>query len=127
MTTTIRKIRYKLVPLLAFAVILSGCATGPSEQSIGQTDNATKVSAVREQPELHENAEVTWGGSVIGIENREDETWVEIIDRPLHQSGLPDLRDNSTGRFIAVVPGFLDPLEYTKGRSITITLSLIHI
>lgn len=109
-----------LVPLLAFVVMLSGCTTAPAEQQIGQTSSATKVSSVRQQPELHQNAEIVWGGSVIGIDNRAEETWIEIVERPLHRRGMPDLKEDSTGRFIAVVPGFLDPLNYSNGRSITI-------
>ena len=120
MTITIRKRRNKWVPLLTFAAILSGCATAPAEPQIEETDTATKVSAVRQQPEQHQDSEVVWGGSVIGIDNRAEETWIEIIERPLHRSGIPVVRDKSAGRFLAVVPGFLDPLEYSNGRSITI-------
>ncbi len=105
----------KLASLLTFIFILSGCATIPQGQSSGQ-----EGISVYQDPESHPGSEVMRGGSVIGIENRADETWVEIIDRPLLKSGLPDLRQNSSGRFLAIVPGFLDPLDYSNGRSITI-------
>ena len=121
MTKFIRKSRDTMVPLLAFVAILSGCATTPSGQQIGTTDSTVKVSSVRQQPEHYQNAEVIWGGSVIGIDNRAEETWIEIIDRPLRRSGIPDLREKSNGRFFAIVPGFLDPLDYSDGQSITIS------
>lgn len=109
----------KLASLLTFIVILSACATTPPGQSIGQS-TGEKATSVYQHPESHQGTEVVRGGSVIGIENRADETWVEIIDRPLLRNGLPDLRQNSSGRFLAIVPGFLDPLDYSNGRSITI-------
>lgn len=121
MARIIRKSSNALAPLLAFAVLLSGCATAPYGQKFEQSASTTKVSSVRQEPELHQNEEVSWGGSVIGINNREGETWIEIIDRPLDQSGIPNMGQKSAGRFLAIVPGFLDPLDYSNGRSITIT------
>ena len=45
---------------------------------------------------------VRWGGAIASVENRRDETWIEIVERPLNT-------DKSAGRFLARVDGFLDP------------------
>jgi len=45
----------------------------------------------------------------------------EVIGRPLQKGGRPDTLGASDGRFIAVVAGFLDPEDYTTGRSVTVT------
>ena len=108
------------VPLLGILALLAGCTTVATVPQGSQT-GVSQVSDVSEQPELHQDAEVTWGGTVVSVENRSDETWIEIIERPLRKDGLPDIRENSHGRFLAVVPGFLDPLDYSNGRAITVT------
>lgn len=108
------------VPLLGILVLLTGCATvGPAQQN-AQFDTV-QVSEVIEQPELFLNEDIVWGGTVLQVDNRSDETWIEIIQRPLGNNGLPDLSKRSNGRFLAVVPGFLDPLDYVNGQPITIS------
>lgn len=62
-----------------------------------------------------------WGGSIEQLENQAQDTWLEIVERPLDDSGRPRESDQSGGRFIAKVSGFLDPVIYTRGRDITVT------
>ena len=47
-----------------------------------------------------------------------------MLGRELYSDARPNRRDGSHGRFIACVPGFYDPAEYTKGRDLTITGNL---
>lgn len=116
--------RHSLV-LLSAVLLVGGCATTqqPLDGVSANSDvlDAPNVEAVRTQPEQHQNRTVRWGGTLIGVENREDSTWVEIIDRPLTRSGQPLTSRQSLGRFIAVVPDFLDPADYTVGKAITVT------
>lgn len=103
--------------LLASLFILAGCATSQP----GRTADTSTISSVKAQPEQHQDEDIVWGGTVVGVENRTDETWIEIVGRPLHDSGVPDLGHDSNGRFLAIVPGFLDPVDYSNGRAITVT------
>ena len=116
MTTHIQKLTMPLIGILA---LLTGCATVASAPPSAQVEAVT-VSEVIERPELFLNEDIVWGGTVLKVENRSDETWIEIIQRPLGRNDYPDLSKRSNGRFLAVVPGFLDPLDYANGRSITI-------
>ncbi len=117
MSTNIQKFN---VPLVGILALLTGCATvAPAPQSEPPRVTA-QVSEVIEQPELYLNEDIVWGGTVLSVDNRSDETWIEVIQRPLNRNGVPDLSKRSNGRFLAVVPGFLDPLDYVNGRSITV-------
>jgi starvation-inducible outer membrane lipoprotein len=52
------------------------------------------------------------------VENRRDETWVEIVEQPLAENGWPTGADASADHFLARFSGFLDPAFYAAGRSI---------
>lgn len=62
---------------------------------------------------------VRWGGAIAKVENRKDETWLEIVERALDDDGEPRANAATRGRFLARVPGFLDPSEYAIGRLFT--------
>ncbi len=111
--------------LLLIAVLFAGGCATTQAPGTGSSANdgldAPSVEAVRTQPELHQNRTVRWGGTVVAVENREDSTWVEVIERPLTRGGQPRASSQSRGRFMAVVPGFLDPVDYGAGKAITVT------
>jgi len=115
-----------LKAMLALGVMmLAGCATSGNGPFVAaETAEAAEkltVAAVRQQPNVHAQSEVQWGGVVNQVENREGATWIEVIERPLNSNGHPVTSSLSGGRFLAVVPGFLDPTDYRKGRAITIS------
>lgn len=66
-------------------------------------------------------ARVRWGGTIAKLENRKDETWLEIVERPLANDGEPRMQADTRGRFFARVSGFLDPSEYAEGRAFTVS------
>lgn len=82
------------------------------------------VGEVRERGDAMVGRRVRWGGTIAAVTNKESDTWIEIVDRELRRNGQPLESDNSSGRFIARVPGFLDPAIYEKGRQITIAGTL---
>jgi len=46
----------------------------------------------------------------VSVENQNNSTLIEIIGRPLVGEGRPDISRPSNGRFIAEIPGFVDPV-----------------
>ena len=125
------RIRKLIVPALVLAtMVTTGCAsrasnpaTADSQEAISATDGPT-VESVIKQPGVHQKSNVRWGGTVVGVENREDDTWIEVVDRPLDEHGRPVESRLSHGRFLAVVPEFLDPVDYRIGRVITVSGTL---
>ena len=85
--------------------------------------NISTVQALQE-PERLRGTFIRWGGEIASVENRRDETWIEVVDQPLGRHGKPEISDRSTGRFLMHVPGFLDPVVYAKGRLITVAGTL---
>lgn len=108
--------------LLVIFVLLGGCAAyGPTEET---RPVGPPLKEVRGNPDAYSGALVRWGGSIARVENRRDETWIEIVEYPLDDSDYPQPSNASEGRFIARIPGFLDPAIYAEGRLITVTGAL---
>lgn len=105
-----------LVPLLA----LSACASDVPRAVREAPVESILPAAVLDAPATWRGHTVRWGGEIVGIENHKQETWIEIVEKPLYSNGRPVRTDISRGRIMAVVPGFLDPAVYAKQRSITI-------
>lgn len=106
-----------LVPVLAF---ISGCASQiPLVIREAPPDNPT-VQQVRNYPEQYQGRAVRWGGTIASVENKEDATWIEVVATELDHYGRPKDTDQSPGRFLVRIDGFLDPQIYRLGRSITV-------
>lgn len=105
------------VPLLA-SVILGACAT-PAFRNV---DNVVAIapSDVQQAPDLHVAAEVVWGGRILGVGNRENTTEVEVIGYPLDRDQQPLTELSTVGRFILILPGFVEPLDYPVGRHLSV-------
>jgi outer membrane lipoprotein len=109
---------------LLLALLLAGCATDVPRAIREAPAESVLPAEVLDAPESWRDRRVRWGGDIVGIENRKDETWVEIVEKPLYGNGQPRRTDTSRGRFLAAIPGFLDPAVYAKKRSITVAGTL---
>ena len=106
--------------LSVLTLLLTGCATTAPDAITQAPANDISLAQVRGNVEQHIAQPVRWGGTIAGVENRPDETWLDIVARPLGRSGRPQESGESDGRFLAKVKGFLDPAVYTKGREVTV-------
>ncbi len=105
---------------LGAALLLAGCAAGPGF-SIPEGGRNIQPDEASAQPELAENARVVWGGVIASIENLADETRLEVIAYPLASgSQRPKTTGATKGRFLIVHKGYLEPLDYAKGRKVTV-------
>lgn len=103
------------------ALVLHGCASSiPKPISTPPPGNAT-LAEVRNNTEQFIGTQVRWGGAIDNVENRANETLVEIVGKELNRNGRPIEEDKSQGRFVARINGFLDPAIYAKGRLITVS------
>ncbi|MGD8672839.1 MAG: Slp family lipoprotein [Thiogranum sp.] len=109
------------------ALLLAGCAS-PVPRAISEAppDNPA-LEAVRSDDTAYESRQVRWGGEILKTDNRESTTRLTVLARPLSKGGKPEYdTDDSAGRFIAIVPGFLDPQVYGDKRKITVTGTLLR-
>jgi outer membrane lipoprotein len=79
------------------------------------------VAEVRGHVENFISQKVRWGGVILHTENKDNASRLTIVAFPLNDDGEPNISDQSTGRFIAVVDAFLEPTVYSSERSVTVT------
>ncbi len=109
--------------VLAAAFWLAGCVTVPDAVQ-GSVDESVTLNVVRLDESIIRGQPVRWGGLVAAVQNKEGQSWIEIVDQPLDETGRPVGGDVSGGRFIAIVQGMVDPLIAKTGREITVMGSL---
>lgn len=111
----------KTLIFLIAVFFLTACASR-IPQNISQTPTPNlALSEVITQIDAQKNKPVRWGGSILTVINHSNDTEIEILAKELGSSGKPnDTDDNTLGRFLARVDGFVDPAVYAKGRMLTI-------
>ena len=111
-------------PLIAaiLAITLTACATAP--EMIRTPIKGPSVAAAVDNPDRFNGERIRWGGTILNVENRQSETWVQIIAKRLQRNGRPITASESTGRFVAKMGGFLEPEIYKRAREITVVGTL---
>jgi outer membrane lipoprotein len=100
---------------------LAACAPAPLYKASPSTV-ATAPNIVAQSPAQYTNADIIWGGRVVEVRNLADRSEVEIVGYPLDSSQRPKLDNNGGwGRFIAVMPGYVESFNYPTGALITLT------
>ena len=103
--------------ILATALLLSGCATGP-QFAAGETAVTPKTAA--QAIGDYEGKAVVWGGLIVAATNLDNNTRLEVLSYPLNDNQRPDLNAEPQGRFLAMESGYLETLDYAPGRVITV-------
>ncbi len=106
---------------LLLVVMLSGCASQVPVLIRNAPPGDLRVEEVQRKSDDFAGTEVRWGGTIISVSNQADETFIEVLSRPLNKEGKPQEDRKSGGRFLARIPGFLEPEEYPKDRLLTVT------
>ena len=106
---------------ICFVGLLSACASKlPPDIRTPPPDNP-QFSEVQNDVSRFIQVKIRWGGTIASVENKENETWIEIVARDLEDYGKPIDNDRSPGRFIAIFSGFLEPFVYKSGRTVTVS------
>ena len=112
--------------ILQLALLLGACASQvPQAIRVAPADSPSLLQ-VHQQADNHLGRQVRWGGTIIETGNREDTTRLTVLGRPLNKSGDPKFTDESAGRFIVIMPEFLDPAVYAPDRQVTVTGTLLR-
>jgi len=112
---------YIKVSMLLVALWLTGCSTLPENIQLPEGTNLVSYPQAASQGEQVIGQMVRWGGVIAKIENKPDATMLELLHYPLRSYGKPLSGDESMGRFRVYVKGFMDPMVYQQGRSMTFT------
>ena len=116
--------KYPALMLLLFSALLVACAGNVPRAISEKPATPLSVPEARRAEAGLSGAAIRWGGTIARIENRQTETWIEIVDRPLDRYGRPLETDRSGGRFLVRVQEFLDPQVYATGRQVTVAGTL---
>jgi len=105
--------------LPALLLGLAGCAPAPIYKATPGTVAATPMQ-VAQAPEQYAHSQVIWGGRVVDVRNLPDHSEIEILAYPLDSSQRPKFSAGGSGRFIALLPGYAEPMNYPAGAPITV-------
>ncbi len=109
----------RLACLLAAAGLLLGACATPVFKDV-DTLAPTLPSDVQQSPGRHVGSEVICGGLIIGVANRDQTTEVEVIGYALDRDRQPMPDAPTVGRFIIILPGFVEPFDYPAGRHLSV-------
>lgn len=113
--------RHRLFRLSILSTLaLAACAPAPIYKAAPDTIAATPVQ-VASTPARYANSDVIWGGRIVEVKNYPDHSEIEVLGYPLDSSQRPKLSDNGNGRFIAVMSGYVEALNYPAGSPITVS------
>jgi outer membrane lipoprotein len=100
-------------------ILVQGCLP-ISKQLRAQADRTLTFHQVFQNPEAYKGKIVIWGGDVVETINQKDgTTLIVVLQRPLDWQEEPEF-NRSEGRFIILVPGYVDPYVFRRGRRITV-------
>jgi outer membrane lipoprotein len=111
-------VRTKLFLIALLASLLAACAQSPVTPGDAEVAAVGPAHVLAE--EGHEGDLVVWGGRIVTVENLAGHSELIVVSLPLDRGDRPRIRSEPGVRFMAVEPGFLEPMQYTPGRYVTI-------
>ena len=106
---------------LALILSISACSAHIPPEIAQPLQGSPGIGKVRHNTDAFMSTKVRWGGVILATENRQDTSRLTIVAFPLRDDGEPRISEQSTGRFIAIVDEFLEPLVFKRDREITVT------
>jgi outer membrane lipoprotein len=100
-------------------VLLTACAPAPIYQPTA-ANVVVAPTQVAQTPEQYTGRDVIWGGRIVRVDNFTDHTEIQVLAYVLDSSQRPKLSGNGIGRFIATLPGYVEPINYPAGAPITV-------
>lgn len=110
---------FRMTGTLILTAAVGACAPVIPRAILSQVDRTIPMASVARDPEPFIGKGVLWGGTVLSIRNLKDATEMQILERPL-DGNHPDLEGPSSGRFLVVFGGFVDPALYPQGTAVTV-------
>lgn len=116
--------RSRLLLAVALPVAIAACAPAPLYRT-GPSVVVAAPQQVLAAPRDFKSAEIVSGGRVVSVRNLANQTEIEILGYPLDSSQRPRIDQPPYGRFIAIVPGFVEPMNYPEGSLVTLRGTVI--
>ena len=85
-----------------------------------EADQSLSFPVLANDIDAYKGKIVILGGVIAQTTPKSGQTELEIVQKPLDSSNMPETTDKSEGRFLVITDSFLDPLIYKKDRKITV-------
>ncbi len=108
----------KFVAVALSLMALAGCASYPEQVRIA--DNVALTSYENAAQQNIDFGNARWSGVIAQVSNKANQTRLEVVYFPSGSNGRPAVSDQTKGRFVAYIKGFLDPMVYQPGKSVTV-------
>lgn len=99
-------------------MMLAGCASYPKQVQVADNVALTSYENAVQQNIYFGTAR--WSGVIAEITNQSNQTRLEVVYFPSGSNGRPAVSDQTQGRFVTYIKGFLDPMVYQRGKSVTV-------
>lgn len=115
---------HSLILSAALCLGLSACAPAPIYKITAQSTPALPGTVMGDLAR-YRGKDVIWGGRILSISNFSDHSEIQILAYPTDSSQRPRLKRQANTRFVAVLPGFVEPMDYPAGAPITVAGRLV--
>jgi outer membrane lipoprotein len=109
-----------LIVSFSLLFLITGCASVISKPVMDSVDRGVTFQELKGDPERFVGKVVLLGGQIVATTVKKEETWVEVVQKPLDWDKKPEDTDLSYGRFLILFQDFIDPAIYATGREITV-------
>lgn len=100
------------------AFLVGGCAT-PVIRDVPTVVDIAPLD-VQQSPGRYDGADVIWAGRIVDFQNLAERSEVEVVAYPIDRDQQPLTEAPSEGRFLLVLPGYVEALDYEVGRHLTV-------
>lgn len=114
----------KITIALGLSLLVQGCTYAISPEVVEQADKTLTFRQLQADPDTFKGKIIILGGTIAQTSNTPQGTIIEIVEKPLDYWGKPKRTNKTGGNFLAVHPGYLDPLVYAPGREITVAAEI---
>lgn len=110
---------WKMLAVVVASFALGACTVAPAFQTV-PSNSAPAVHIVAESSAQWINKPVLWGGMIMEVRNFENHSEIEVLAYPLDARQRPMLEAPDEGRFIALLPGYVESQDFPEGRFLSV-------
>ena len=105
--------------VLLAVFLFAGCTIVPDSIDVPEGTQLVSYSKAVTSGASAQGQKARWGGLIVGVENKPNQTLIELAHFPLNHYGKPGTNGETSGRFKVQIDGFVDPIVFEEGRSAT--------
>ena len=110
----------KIVEFFILSMLLYGCTYAISPSMTAQADKTITFEMLQADPDTFKGKIIILGGVISQVTTTKEGTILEVIQKPLDYWGKPKQTTRTEGHFLVLYPGYLNTMDYTNGREITV-------